>query len=105
MSSSPEMRVQIVARVATDDAELGEELRSLLFASDAAEKYFEAAEEAKGAALWEVAAGNDDLVADELRSRLERALQSTYRIERELGGGGMSRVFLATEVRLDRRVV
>ena len=28
-----------------------------------------------------------------------------YRIEKELGGGGMSRVFLAEEVRLGRKVV
>jgi len=43
-------------------------------------------------------------VAD-LRDRLQSALGSTYVIERELGGGGMSRVFLADEVRLGRRVV
>ena len=32
-------------------------------------------------------------------------LGAAYRIERELGGGGMSRVFLAEEVRLGRQVV
>lgn len=32
-------------------------------------------------------------------------LADTYTIERELGGGGMSRVFLATERKLDRQVV
>ncbi len=32
-------------------------------------------------------------------------LGDAYRIERELGGGGMSRVFVATEVALNRRVV
>jgi serine/threonine-protein kinase len=37
--------------------------------------------------------------------RLQAALVSTFRIERELGGGGMSRVFLATEIALDREVV
>lgn len=37
--------------------------------------------------------------------RLQAALGTTYRIERELPGGGMSRVFLATEVRLNRSVV
>src|SRR6266567_9567618 len=41
----------------------------------------------------------------ELRDRLQTALGDTYRIERELGGGGMSRVFLAQEVRLGRQVV
>ena len=41
----------------------------------------------------------------DLQSRLQSAVGDTYRIERELGGGGMSRVFVAREVRLDRRVV
>jgi len=41
----------------------------------------------------------------ELRDRLQSALGDSYRIERELGGGGMSRVFLAKEVRLGRQVV
>jgi serine/threonine protein kinase len=33
------------------------------------------------------------------------ALADRYRVERELGGGGMSRVFVATEIGLDRQVV
>jgi tetratricopeptide (TPR) repeat protein/tRNA A-37 threonylcarbamoyl transferase component Bud32 len=41
----------------------------------------------------------------ELSDRLHAALGDNYRILRELGGGGMSRVFLAEEVRLGRRVV
>ncbi|MDQ8145832.1 MAG: serine/threonine-protein kinase [Gemmatimonadota bacterium] len=41
----------------------------------------------------------------ELRDRLQAALGSDYTIERELGGGGMSRVFVALEPRLGRRVV
>src|SRR4051794_36498051 len=41
----------------------------------------------------------------DLSERLQAALASTYRIERELGGGGMSRVFLATETALGRKVV
>src|SRR5260370_30207545 len=40
-----------------------------------------------------------------LEDRLQAALGDSYRIERELGGGGMSRVFLAQEVRLGRQVV
>ncbi|MBI2073543.1 MAG: hypothetical protein HYW06_02985 [Gemmatimonadetes bacterium] len=42
---------------------------------------------------------------NDLRPRLEQALSPTYRIERELGGGGMSRVFVAEEVDLGRRVI
>jgi len=41
----------------------------------------------------------------DLRDRLQAALGDAYAIDRELGGGGMSHVFLATERRLDRQVV
>jgi len=44
-------------------------------------------------------------LTDELRSQLQSALGATYTIERELGGGGMSRVFLANEKSLDRKIV
>src|SRR5213082_2153077 len=40
-----------------------------------------------------------------LQDRLQAALGESYRVESELGGGGMSRVFLADEVRLGRKVV
>src|SRR4029077_10834066 len=40
-----------------------------------------------------------------LQSQLQSSLGNAYRIERELGGGGMSGVFLATDDRLRRRVV
>jgi tetratricopeptide (TPR) repeat protein len=40
-----------------------------------------------------------------LHDRLQNALGESYRIERELPPGGMSRLFLATERSLDRRVV
>jgi tetratricopeptide (TPR) repeat protein/tRNA A-37 threonylcarbamoyl transferase component Bud32/TolB-like protein len=41
----------------------------------------------------------------EMRDQLQSALGGTYTIERELGGGGMSRVFAATDTALGRRVV
>src|SRR2546426_1970820 len=41
----------------------------------------------------------------DLLERLRAALSPDYRVERELGGGGMSRVFLAEEMELARRVV
>jgi serine/threonine-protein kinase len=41
----------------------------------------------------------------ELLGQLEHALGTAYRLERELGGGGMSRVYLAEEVALGRQVV
>lgn len=44
---------------------------------------------------------NTDAVAE----RLQEALGTAFRLERELGGGGMSRVFVARDAALDRRVV
>jgi len=41
----------------------------------------------------------------DLHGQLQAALGTMFTIERELGGGGMSRVFLAEEIALDRRVV
>lgn len=43
-------------------------------------------------------------MAKDLQSALQLALGAAYRVERELGGGGMSRVFVAEEVALGRRV-
>jgi tRNA A-37 threonylcarbamoyl transferase component Bud32 len=41
----------------------------------------------------------------DLRTELQQHLGAAYTLDRELGGGGMSRVFLAEEVRLGRTVV
>jgi hypothetical protein len=41
----------------------------------------------------------------ELREQLQAALGPAYSLERELGGGGMSRVFVAQDSALDRQVV
>jgi len=41
----------------------------------------------------------------DLRDQLQDTLRTTYTLERELGGGGMSRVFVANELRLNRQVV
>jgi serine/threonine-protein kinase len=41
----------------------------------------------------------------DFNARLQQALGDAYQIGRELGGGGMSRVFVATESALDRQVV
>ncbi|HVS61336.1 MAG TPA: protein kinase, partial [Gemmatimonadaceae bacterium] len=41
----------------------------------------------------------------DLKDQLQRTLAGTYTLERELGGGGMSRVFLAEETSLGRKVV
>jgi eukaryotic-like serine/threonine-protein kinase len=44
-------------------------------------------------------------VTADLRTRLQSSLGTAYTLERELGGGGMSRVFLAEDAALGRRVV
>jgi serine/threonine-protein kinase len=41
----------------------------------------------------------------ELRDQLQETLGDAYTLERELGGGGMSRVFVAEEKALGRKVV
>src|SRR5262245_1387226 len=43
-------------------------------------------------------------MTSELTERLSSILGSSYRIERELGGGGMSHVFVAEESALGRKV-
>jgi TolB-like protein/Flp pilus assembly protein TadD len=44
-------------------------------------------------------------MADEFLRTLNDHLSDCYAVERELGGGGMSRVFLAVEKKLERKVV
>jgi hypothetical protein len=39
----------------------------------------------------------------ELKEQLQRTLGDNYSLERELGGGGMSRVFVAEELSLGRK--
>jgi len=54
--------------------------------------------------LYGIPRGKGTLSTD-LREQLEKALGAAYTIDSELGGGGMSRVFAATETALGRRVV
>ena len=44
-------------------------------------------------------------MSDDLRSQLQATLGTAYALERELGGGGMSRVFVARDNALGRDVV
>jgi TolB-like protein len=105
ISGPPAVRSTIIAEAAARDPELASELTSLLAAHDSSDDYFDKlTREVIAPAVAAVAL--DDAEGDaRLRSRLEAALAPAYVIERELGGGGMSRVFLATEVRLARQVV
>src|SRR5215203_3897365 len=47
----------------------------------------------------------DRMTTPDVQDRLQRALGAAYTVERELGGGGMSRVFVADEAALGRKVV
>ena len=44
-------------------------------------------------------------MATDLKDQLQATLGGSYALDRELGGGGMSRVFVAREIALDRTVV
>ena len=44
-------------------------------------------------------------MAPDLRAQLQSTLGDAYSLERELGGGGMSCVFVADEIALGREVV
>lgn len=45
------------------------------------------------------------VMPDELRAQLAQTLSGSYVLESELGGGGMSRVFVASDLALGRKVV
>src|SRR3712207_6207676 len=49
--------------------------------------------------------GDPDPLATDVRSYVQQSLGSAYTLERELGGGGMSRVFVARDHMLGRKVV
>jgi len=86
-------RPAFIANACGTDADLRAEVESLLAAYEGDGDFLETPA---------VAAGDD---GPDLAERLQAALGTGYRIERELVGGGMSRVFVAEETRLGRRVV
>jgi serine/threonine-protein kinase len=86
-------RAAFLANACGTDAELRAEVESLLAAYDSDADFLETPP---------VAPGTD---GPDLTERLQAVLGTAYRVERELAGGGMSRVFVAEETRLGRRVV
>jgi tRNA A-37 threonylcarbamoyl transferase component Bud32/tetratricopeptide (TPR) repeat protein len=94
-------RASFVARIARDDADLAGDLNRLLGYGDGNDVVLEAAAvERSGLLAGTSNTGTDDHVREELQAALDG-----FTIERELGGGGMSRVFVAHDARLDRHVV
>lgn len=104
-----EERARYIERVSTGDPALRADLERLFSQSARGDSLIDRAAAERFALLLEVDPGQppEEMPEDRSRlfSRLEGALAPAYRIERDLGGGGMSRVFLATEVRLARKVV
>jgi serine/threonine-protein kinase len=105
----PEERARVLKRACRADAALRREVETLLAAAATAEGFLEPT----GAGAVELLEDDseedgergDRRPSDALGARLQSALGSAYQVHRELGGGGMSRLFLATESVGGRQVV
>ena len=94
-------RVQFVTDECLDDPSVREDVMSLLEAHESAGEYFDDfAENVIAPALTALS----DASSETLES-FQAKVGEAYRVERELAGGGMSRVFVAEDVKLKRRVV
>jgi serine/threonine-protein kinase len=89
----PEDRAAFLEQACGDDAALRREIESLLTADAGASGFLEPSTRLT------------HLLQRDLVPRLQAALGERYVVDRELGGGGMSRVFVAEETALGRRVV
>ena len=103
----PGRRAAFLDRACGDDASLRGELTSLLAAHECGGDYLEKLSDnildPIQAAMFRGAAGAASTHVD--LEWLRQRLAGAYRVERELGGGGMSRVFLAQDLKLERPVV
>jgi len=101
LERAPADRSAFLDRACGGDLVLRREVDSLLLSNDraTASEFLESAHPLL-AGLSEAGDANETL----FMQRLARALGDKYVLERELGGGGMSRVFLARERALDRQV-
>jgi serine/threonine-protein kinase len=97
-------RAAFCDRVAASDAALGADLRRLLGRADGTSGVFAAAAAERFGFMLD-GAGPDSADDRDLPAVLQMALANEYQLEREIGGGGMSRVFVAHEPRLGRQVV
>ncbi len=106
-------RSDFLSQACAGDADLQQDLTDLLRACERAGQFLEVPAVRSAADLLEEHGGDAPsrnqieaaAAADVLLDRLKQSLVPTYTIERELAGGGMSRVFLAQETALGRRVV
>ena len=100
-----ERRDEFLERECGDDAGLREELTSLIAAHESVGGYFDDLADALVSPAYAPVLREAHRARESaLLPKLEASLGSTYRILQGLGGG-MSRVFLAEEIKLGRKVV
>jgi serine/threonine-protein kinase len=103
----PGERAAFLDQVCGRDVALRQEVESLLRADADASGFMEPPGAATAGPLRRGASegASQHSAGDSLREHLQAALGNGYSVERELGGGGMSRVFVVQETALGRRVV
>ena len=100
---APDRRPAFYDDVAANDPELRAELERLVGRSGDGDDVFSSGAAERFALLLD--GTRPPSLTTDLLAQVQTSLGSVYTIERELGGGGMSRVFLAREAELGRRVV
>jgi serine/threonine-protein kinase len=105
LDQPPERRHDYINEISGGDASLAAELARFVAESATGTprgdgSLFEAAVRERSAIMSEHVHDDGDL-----RAKLQRSLGASYVLEREIGGGGMSHVFIAQERGLARRVV
>jgi serine/threonine-protein kinase len=101
-------RREFLSHACAGDRDLQRELTDLLRACERAGQFLEIPAVQSGADLLEelsASSGMFEAGPDTLLNLLQQRLAPAYTIERELTGAGMSRVFLAQETALGRKVV
>lgn len=88
---SPQDRTKYLLRACGEDSDLLHQVEKLL-------------EENEGISIREILQDAADSLSSEVDLNLEGNLLGSYKIIREIGSGGMGRVYLAEDTRLNRRV-
>ena len=100
---APDRRPVFYDEIAANDPELRADLERLVGRSGDDDALFSSAAAERFARLLD--GTRAPTLETDVLPQLQVSLGATYTLERELGGGGMSRVFLAHEAELGRRVV
>ncbi|HUQ19778.1 MAG TPA: protein kinase [Gemmatimonadaceae bacterium] len=104
LSLAPIERAEFLKAQRLNDAELGDELIALVDAHASSSTFFEKLSGDVIAPVYDAIA-NTSQDRSVLLSALQNELKDSYRIEGELTGGAMSRVFVAEDIKLRRKVV